>query len=539
MALNYIPHPKLETKLTILTGVLFFLPLLFASIYINSIVRHEHNAMYAQRADKTARALAASPLAARIGDALHQGKNADNDLEILYESARSQASSTRYVALTGGRDIWLFYPPQDDHIKNQARLRALQEWAPSSMSEKVATGIFQTVPLPVTGITGSPEISLVVGYAAGEMDALISHITLPLQEMMLAFMLLGVLLAAFLAKSIRKILLGLEPEEIATLLQERNAMLGIMTEGVIAIDADMRVTLVNEEATRILAMAGTDGAVGSQSLAKSPLVLELQRVAESGQASQNVEQNLRGVTVLANYKPVSVEGRIAGAIVTFKDMSELRQLAESITDINRYVDALRSQSHEFLNKLHVIMGLVDKERLEDLRAYIEELVSSSTEEGRIIHNSVKDPLIAGFLASKYSHAREMGVTLHFSMHGILPPLDDAALRNGLVTILGNLIDNALDAVERAEDKKVTVSVSVEDDELLVAVKDCGPGIAAPHKTEVFSKGYSSKGEGRGLGLWLVKKTLSSLQGTIQIESDHGLGAVFLVRLPLPTGSGDA
>ncbi|MDL2207951.1 GHKL domain-containing protein, partial [Desulfovibrio sp. OttesenSCG-928-M16] len=287
-----------------------------------------------------------------------------------------------------------------------------------------------------------------------------------------------------------------------------------------------------EEACRILALAGTDSSPKSLALAQTPLVQHLRLVSADGQASQNVEQDLNGVTVLANYKPVYVEGRIVGAIVTFKDMSELRQLAERITDINRYVDALRSQSHEFMNKLHVIMGLVNNGRFGEVGNYIKELVDSGTAEGRIIHDAVKDPLIAGFLASKYSHAREMGVSLRFEMHGILPPLENAALRNGLVTILGNLIDNALDAVQKMPKRAVKVSLDVCQNELTLAVADTGSGIAEAEQQTIFSKSYSSKGPHRGLGLWLVSKSITALGGCIELESQKGEGVIFTVRLPL-------
>lgn len=529
---------KLETKLGLLTGILFFVPLLFTSVSINRFITQEHNALYAERALKTASALARSPLAAKALEARAQNGDPTPLLKSLFERANANAVHIRYLALASHDGHWSFYPQQEERISAKASRHAETSGPVRFRPDEIAPGLFQT-PMVAVEVSAGPGGGLALGFASGDMEDLVSHFALPLQKMMLAFMLLGLLLAAFLAQSIKKILLGLEPEEIATLLQERNAMLGIMTEGVIAINPRGKVTLVNEEAARILALADIPSSPDDDELAQISLVQRLRDIARSGESERNLEQNLNGVTVLANYRPVKVGGSIAGAVVTFRDMSEVRQLAESITDINRYVDALRSQSHEFMNKLHVIMGLVNNGKSGELRSYIEELVESGTQEGRAIHDAIKDPLIAGFLASKYSHAREMGVRLRFVVTGILPPLEDGALRNGLVTILGNLIDNAIDAVQNRPEQAVSVTLNAGDRDLTITVTDTGCGIAEEDRELIFTKSHSSKGPKRGLGLWLVRKSVESQNGSVSLESQMGEGSVFTVSLPLPPIAGDS
>lgn len=541
MRRSFFSSLKLETRLGLLTGILFFVPLLFSSIYIGRFISHEQQAVHAESALQTALLVASSPLAARaLAAAENDGPATKSLLAALLETARTRALHARSIVFRLPDGTLFHYPEPEEAASGPephdgVSLRE-ERHPPATVSFKAPR--LQTEFVPVQDSKGRFVGSLAIGFAADNMEYVISRISRPLQQMMLASMLLGLLLAVFMAKGIKKIMLGLEPEEIATRLQERNSMLQMMTEGVIALDSRGRVTLVNDEAARILRLAGIPAAPDSRTLAESPLVRQLARVLHSGEPELNDELNLSGITVLANHMPMTVDGRVVGTICTFRDMSEIRRLAERITDINRYVEALRSQSHEFLNKLHVIQGLVGNRSLTELDAYIEDLVSAKTREDETVHTAVKDPIIAGFLTSKYSNARELGATIVFDVQGTLPPIENASARNSLITILGNLIDNALDAMRDASEKTLRIGLAAHGNRLTVSVTDKGAGIAADEQPRIFSKNYSTKGEGRGLGLWLVMRSVDALNGTLGLHSEKGRGARFTVTLPLSAFTGD-
>lgn len=534
MALKPLSPLKLENKLSLLTGMLFFVPLLLASVYINLFLSEEQHNFYRERAQVEAVNLAGSNRAvAAMRAALAGDENLEDKLALLTELAVSRATHVRYVVLMPKNGERLRYPPLRESAASPPLFQG-QDLQPSQTVPELA----ESAGVPVVDSGGTYLGALSLGYTAEGMGAIIAYITQPLQHMMFIAMIVAIVMAIFMAQSIKEILLGLEPEEIATLLQERSAMLQIMNEGVIAVDLEGRVTLVNDEAVRILRLAGLGRATDKNALENSVLVRHLIEVMHSGQAEENDEHNLNGVTLLASHMPVTVNGRVAGAVTTFQDKSEVRRLAERITDINRYVDALRSQSHEFMNKLHVILGMVNNRKLEELQAYINELVDTSTREGKIIHASIKDPVVAGFLTSKYSNARELGVSINFDIQGVLTGLDNA-VRNGLITILGNLIDNGMDAVRQARTKELHVGFRVAGGQITLFVADTGQGITEEDQPRIFNKLYTTKGDGRGLGLWLVMKTVDALNGTLELSSTPGQGTRFTITLPLAPTENDA
>lgn len=537
MNLHFFHKLKLETKLSLLTGALFFVPLLFGSIYIGRFVSEEYHTAYTGRALNAARFIASSSLVSE--ELRRNGQELSPDLALFLQDfiALTHVHSIVPITMKGNR---LYTNQEEDSPPRPlSRDEALALQGETSVFSTANTlGLSQRAVVPVYDGTQTLVGAVSVVMMLDGMDDIITNISLPIQKMMLISMILGLLLVILLAQSIKKVLLGLEPDEIATLLQERSAMLQSMTEGVIAVNDRGQVSLVNDEAGRILHKAGVDPSRLGKDAGEVPLVDRLTRVMASGEAEFEDEQNINGITVLANHMPVTVNDRVVGAVSTFKDMSEVRQLAERITDINRYVDALRSQSHEYLNKLHVILGLLNGGKLAELRDYVEQLVDSRTQEDKVIHDAIKDPLLAGFLSSKYSMARERGINISFVLRGVLPALGDNAFRHGLITILGNLLDNAMDAVRESPEKRLSVRFAIGGARLALVVADTGEGMDRHTIGRIFYKGFSTKGEHRGLGLWLVKKTIESLQGGIEVVSEPEAGTRFTVTLPLCFDNGE-
>lgn len=531
MGPGFLNTLELRTKLTLLIGIVFVAPLLYASLYINNYISDGRSAEREERAREVAAYVAASPL---VTQALSDPDAISREKIGQYLDILAAATKSRYIIPLDQNGVCLYHPNErkiGERLEGGDEGRALQgeTYLSSAMD---SFGYTRRLFMPVRATDGTVLGAVTVGIMPDPAPSAGNKEGAPLQKVMFGAMMLGLFLAVLLARSIKNILFGLEPEEIATLLKERSAMLQMVNEGVVAVNLRGRVTLVNDEAVRILHKAGIDEPLQGKLLADYVPVAGIFRVMRSGVPEVDDEQNINGVSILASHMPVTINDLVVGAISTFRDMSEVRALAERITDINRYVDALRSQSHEFMNKLHVIMGLLNSGKNEELRAYIEDLIDTRTAEGKVIYNSVKDPVIAGFLSSKYSNARELGVRIGFTMQGVLPQINENALRNGLITILGNLVDNGLDAVQESPVKQLHVGFAIGGDALEISVSDTGVGMNEEETSRMFSKGYSTKGENRGLGLWLVLRTVNALDGSITVRSAPGGGTEFFVSLPL-------
>lgn len=344
-------------------------------------------------------------------------------------------------------------------------------------------------------------------------------------------LMIGIIGAILLARYIKKILLGLEPFAISKILEERSTMLQSVHEGIIAVDNTSTITLVNKSALQILKKAGlSQKPVGMKIYEYMPST-RLDQVLQTGQPELDEEQNINGVSILVNRVPLIVNGQVVGAISTFRDKTEVNQLAEQLTGVRTYAEALRAQSHEFMNRLHVILGMVQLKSYDQLSKFIRTLVDYRNQEFGSITQHIKDPALAGFIMGKLSFAREENVDLSIESSTIIPEPAATKTTHALITILGNLIDNAIEAMADAEEKTMEVNFSYHNKWLTIEVFDSGPGISNEQQKEIFKKGYSTKGENRGYGLYLVDKSIKDLGGDLTIDSKLLLGTNFYIQIP--------
>ncbi|MDQ7905102.1 ATP-binding protein [Phytohabitans sp. ZYX-F-186] len=334
---------------------------------------------------------------------------------------------------------------------------------------------------------------------------------------------LGVLGSWLLARWVKRQTLGLEPREITGLVEQREAMLHGIREGVLGSDAADRVTLVNDEAIRLLDLP--EDAVGRSlhTLTLEPRLLDVL----TGEAAGADQIGLRAGRVLVlNRMPVMLRGRQVGAVTTLRDRTELTALQREL-DLSRHTtDTLRAQAHEFTNRLHTIAGLIELGEFDEVTRYISRASRSLAKLTSDITSRVPDPALAALLIAKSSLASEQGIELRVSARSVLPEVDDA-LSADLVTVVGNLVDNAFDSVGAGG--WVEVSAAVDGDDVVVVVRDSGPGIAAELAQEVFAQGYTTKVEHHGLGLALIHLVCVRRGGSVAVD-----GSTFTTRLPLAT-----
>ncbi|EGQ5283583.1 two-component system sensor histidine kinase DcuS [Enterobacter hormaechei] len=330
-----------------------------------------------------------------------------------------------------------------------------------------------------------------------------------------------------LVRVLKRILFGLEPYEISALFEQRQAMLQSLREGVMAVDIHGRVTMINHTAREILLLTSGEHSESSS----EPLLASLREVSRTGIARQDQEIGCNGRLLLCNMVPVKSQNQVIGAISTFRDKTEISQLMQRIDGMVNYVDALRSHTHEFMNKLHVILGLLHMKRYDKLEEYIIQTAQNYQTDIGAIQRKVKSPVIAGFLLGKINRAKEAGVTLTLAEESQLPDTTNEEQVAVLITVLGNLIENALDAMVGQPDGEIGLLLHYQNGWLSGEVSDDGPGIDPERLESIFTKGYSTKGENRGVGLFLARQQIQNLGGDITVESEPGVFTQFFVQIP--------
>lgn len=342
---------------------------------------------------------------------------------------------------------------------------------------------------------------------------------------------IGMLGAVLLARHIKKVTFGMEPFVIAKVLEERNAILASVREGIFAVDNDSCITVINTEALRLFHKAGISDKVIGKNVEDFVPNTRMQNVLKTGMAELDQDQDLEGVTLLTNRVPVLVDGEIVGVVATFRDKTEVRKMAEKLVDIKIYAEALRSQTHEFMNKLHVVIGMIHMEYYDELKDYVMKIAHQYQVEVGAVVRKIKDPVVAGFLLGKLSWAREVGVEMDLAEDCFLPDMSDSDIVTELITIIGNLLDNAVDAVKKSTVKRINVKIIQNCGVLKIEVSDTGKGIPKDQYETIFKNGYSTKGENRGVGLYIMKCSLERLKGEITFASEIDKGTTFYISLP--------
>ncbi|WP_433380758.1 sensor histidine kinase [Actinoplanes sp. CA-142083] len=347
---------------------------------------------------------------------------------------------------------------------------------------------------------------------------------------------LALLLAAagswLLNRRLRRQTHGLGPAEMTRMYEYHDAVLHSVREGLVVVDRDGRVTLVNDEARRLLDLPG-DAPVSELDLPPEVAAILAPAPGESGREMKDDEPVLAGDRVLvANQREIRSQGQLIGAVLTLRDHTDLRALTGELDSVRGLTEALRAQAHEAANRLHTVLTMVELGRTDEaLRLATAELAYAQQLTDQVV-GALDEPALAALLLGKSAQAAERGVQLI---------VDDASRLDGarlpsrdLLTVVGNLVDNALEAVAGTDPPRtVTVLVVEEDGEVLVKVSDSGPGLPARDVRAAFQRGWSTKENGRGVGLSLVRQVADRHGGSYAVGERPGGGAVVAIRLPVP------
>ncbi|MHC5264115.1 ATP-binding protein [Streptomyces sp. UC4497] len=330
---------------------------------------------------------------------------------------------------------------------------------------------------------------------------------------------------------------GMNASELSRMHAYHQAALHAVREGLVMLDGQRRVALINDGARVLLGVAEGDDVVG-RSVAELGLPAPLTGALLAAEPRVDEVHLTVDRVVVVNTSPVA-SGDRRGTVVTLRDHTELQALMGELDSERGFTRALRSQAHEAANRLHTVVSLIELGRADEAVEFATaelELAQALTDQ---VVGAVHEPVLAALLLGKAAQANEHGVELVVSADtriddGLLPQVLPA---RDLVTVLGNLVDNAVDAAQGSPGARVTVTARTEDDVLLLRVADTGPGVDPAHVDSVFERGWSTKPKpsgagGRGLGLALVRQALARCGGVLDLERSAEGGAEFTVRVPI-------
>ena len=350
-------------------------------------------------------------------------------------------------------------------------------------------------------------------------------------------MVFGLVGSLLLARWIKRQTLGMEPADMVALAEQREAIFSGIAEGVIALDTRDRITFVNPLAAALLSLPASP--IG-QSLTELGIGGRLHDVLAATRDHDPDEVVIRAGRVLVlNRMPVVHDGRQIGSVTTLRDRTQLAKVESELGAFRGTTNMLRAQAHEFANQLHTISGLIEIGEYDEVVRFVDTLVEKRTSLDLTIARRVEDRSVAALLVAKAALAAEKKVDLRISDRTGLSPLRTESSFD-VATVLGNLIDNGIDAVvsEGGDDRWVGVEIRQSDTSVELLVSDSGPGIDAKLATEVFEHGYTTKaalGGERGIGLALTRLICKRRGGEVVAENTPE-GARFIARMSVALAS---
>lgn len=372
-----------------------------------------------------------------------------------------------------------------------------------------------------------------VGFLIDHIETTIGKYETELWVIVMVFIGIGFFGAIFIASHFKNEILGLEPEEIAQLFLEKETILQSIHEGIIAIDRYGKVTLINHAAQKLLSDNDLfDPSKGKHIYEVLPNTKMLD-VLESGKSQFDHEMIVGSNVVVVNRVPIVYDNQVLGVVASFRNKSEINRLTNELSRVKHYADALRAQTHEFSNKLYTISGLLQLNKVQEAIDLISRESKIHQDWIRFLLEEIPDPMVSAVLLGKLNRANELGVEMVIDPESRLTYVT-LKERDALLTILGNLIENSIEAALSYKIRKPRVKVFLTDlgHDLIFEIEDSGEGVLEQNSDKIFQDGFSTKaGNHRGIGLALVKQAVKELGGSITIEQGEYGGACFIVAIP--------
>ena len=340
--------------------------------------------------------------------------------------------------------------------------------------------------------------------------------------------LIELIVAGELSGKVKKSLMGYEPDVFTAMYKMRDNILETLTEGILAFDTNGVIQFANESAIRMLCNNVRENLVGQNVDVIGDEILS--RTIKNGNKELNI--SLSKADIILDRVPIMEDDRTVGVIAILHNRAEYTKLMEELSGTQYLVDSMRANNHDFTNKLHVILGLIQMEMYDDASSYIQNITMVQRENISRVMNAVSEPAVAALLIGKIARASELNVNFVLREGCCYSATDMNLPSEMLITVIGNLLDNAFDAMNESADykkhKELMFGIYSKPGAVLITIDDTGSGIKSENMDFIFDNGYSTKGEGRGTGLYQVKSMVENFDGKITVESQEGVGTSFSV-----------
>lgn len=518
-------HGRMLLLMFLLLGALVIITWLMVSMLVSSILE-EYIGRNALNVSKTV----------SLTTVVHEGLKNKNSTQIqLYAESVRKATGARFVVV-GDHEGRRYSHPVPERIGKLMvggdNPRALER-GEAYVSKAVGTlGPSMRGKVPIFANAGKVIGVVSVGYLQETVESVTEGYLQRVFLWVFGLFLLGGIGTWLIARNVKQSIFGLEPAEIARLFMERNAILDSIREGVVAINDKGQVTMLDHEAAKILKIPPESGIGTSiESILPQTRMLE---VLKSGEEQFDQEMIIGDIEVIVNRVPIWQNDRVAGVVSSFRRKDEIDRMAQELTQIQEYSEVLRTQTHEYSNKLHTLAGLIQLGSHQEALDLIGRETSGYQELLGTLAETVPEPLLSAIILGKYNRAQELRINFQLDPESRMIDIPKKINQEKIVTILGNLLENALEAAQENTSGKRTVQLSMTDfgNDLIFEVEDSGPGIEDESVDLSLQRGFTTKsGTGRGIGLSLVHENLKYLGGHLTVVRSSLGGMRFTIYIP--------
>lgn len=450
-------------------------------------------------------------------------------------AAHSDAS---FIVVGDARGVHLFHSVHPEWVGTRlvgGDNQAVLEGKTITTIRKGGLGISLRSKAPVRDDAGRVVGIVSVGYLTSYLDSI------TLQKVINIFVAAVLLLVAlfifswYFTRSIKKQIFSLEPREIGLLVRQQKAMMESIYEGVIVIDHTRRIKVINHAARSLLGLTQPAHRLRGQSI--DSVIVPQPFFAGGEMLESDTHDELcrfNQLTVLASRVRIMLENSLQGWVITFRDRDEINSLSAQLSQVKRYVDNLRIMRHEQLNRMTTLSGLLHMGHYDEAIRYIQAQSEHAQELLDFISSRFSSPTLCGLLLGKAARAREKGVELSFDPACHIDRPLPSLIESELISIIGNLLDNAIEATQRAElpHEPVEVLIKLNARELMIEVADRGVGIRPEIRERIFERGVTTKTRGdHGIGLYLIEHYVTQAGGTIEVADNSPRGAIFTLFIP--------
>ncbi|WP_432413820.1 ATP-binding protein [Pantoea allii] len=519
---------KLFLSLVVFTSALF---VLLGSYYYVSINQQIYQAM-SMRAKVQAEEIAQIPdLKKEIADHNIQA------IQSLMQTIASKSDAS-FIVIGDHKGLHLFHSVSEDKVGKPlvgGDNAAVLSGQSITTIRTGGLGISLRSKAPIVNAQGQVIGIVSVGYLTRYLEAITFSNMVNILIVAALLLIALFVFSWFFTCNIKKQICSLEPREIGLMVRQQKAMMESIYEGVIVIDEHLRIEVINQAARKLLGLAQSAEQLRGQSVSQviSPVPFLSQPVMLEKDTHDEISR-FNSLTVIASRVRIMLESSLMGWVISFRDLNDIDSLSAQLSQVKRYVDNLRIMRHEQLNRMNTLSGLLHMGRFEEAIDYIEAQSEHEQELLDFVSTRFQSPLLCGLLLGKAVRAREKGVDIHFDPACLMDrpflPLTDAEL----ISVIGNLLDNAIEATQRAPlpHDPVEVLIKLNARELIIEVADRGVGIRPEIREHMFERGVTTKTRGdHGIGLYLIESYIARTGGTIEVSDNLPRGAIFSLFIP--------